>query len=106
VDKKIKIGWGKPNPIPANVVMAISRGATRNVFLGGIDTEDITEEKLESDLSQYGTIEKINVVPGKHLAFVNFISIQSAVKAVTALRQDPAYVKYKVNYGKDRCARM
>jgi len=104
--QKIKVGWGKPNPLPATVVMAISRGATRNVYIGGIDTETVTDKKLEADLSQYGTIEKVNIVPDKNIAFINFTSIQNAVKAVAALRQDPGYIKYKINYGKDRCARI
>jgi len=104
--QEVKIGWGKPNPLPPNVIMAVSRGATRNVYLGGIDLETITEKKLESELSQYGTIDKINIVSDKNIAFVNFTSIQNAVKAVAALRQDPAYSKYKINYGKDRCARI
>jgi len=103
--QKIKVGWGKPAPIPPTVVAALQRAATRNVYLGGIETDTITESKLETDLSQYGTVEKVNIVQDKQIAFVNFTSIQSAVKAVAALRQDPAYTKYKINYGKDRCAR-
>jgi len=105
-NQKVKVGWGKPAPLPPTVVAALARGATRNVYLGGIDTEIITESKLESDLSQYGTVEKVNVILDKAIAFINFTSIQSAVKAVAALRQDPEYSKFKINYGKDRCARM
>jgi len=104
-NQKVKVGWGKPAPLPPNVVAALQRGATRNVYLGGIETDTITESKLESDLSQYGTVEKVNVILDKAIAFINFTSIQSAVKAVAALRQDPAYSKFKINYGKDRCAR-
>jgi len=104
--QKVKVGWGKPAPLPPTVVAALQRGATRNVYLGGIETDTITESKLDTDLSQYGTVEKVNIVLDKQIAFVNFISIQSAVKAVAALRQDPSYSKYKINYGKDRCARL
>jgi len=104
--QKVKVGWGKPEPLPPTVIAALQRGATRNVYLGGIETDTVTEQKLETDLSQYGIIEKVNIVLDKQIAFVNFISIQSAVKAVAALRQDPMYSKYKINYGKDRCARV
>jgi len=104
-DQKARVGWGKPAPLPATVMGALARGASRNVYLGGIDVESVTESKLTSDLSAYGTVEKVNVISDKGIAFVNFTNIQSAVKAVAALRQDPFYSKFKINYGKDRCAR-
>jgi len=105
-NQKVKVGWGKPGPLPPTVVAALARGATRNVYLGGIEVDTVTESKLESDLAQYGIVEKVNVIQDKAIAFINFTSIQSAVKGVAALRQDPYYSKFKINYGKDRCARF
>jgi len=104
-DQKVRVGWGKPGPLPATVLGALARGASRNVYLGGIDPDSVTDSKLEQDLAAYGIVEKVNVISDKGIAFVNFTNIQSAVKAVAALRQDPFYSKFKINYGKDRCAR-
>jgi len=105
-NQRVRAGWGKPGGLPASVEGAVSRGATRNVYLGGIDVEATTEQKLAEDLGKYGTIEKVNILAEKQLAFVHFTAISAAVKAVQGLRQDPYYSKFKINYGKDRCAKL
>lgn len=101
--RKVKVGWGKPSSIPGPILQAIQQGATRNVYIGGIH-ETVNEEKLRKDFEQFGEIELVNLYREKSCAFVNFTSVNSAVTAVTSIRNsNPDYAGLKVNYGKDRC---
>lgn len=118
--RDIKIGWGKPTPVDPIVASAISSdGATRNVYIGQLNTdadiasqvgadpadEPITEEKLRSDLQEFGEIDCIKIVPEKGIAFIHFASILSAIKVVANLATANVYYKNKkIFYGKDRCA--
>ncbi|KAI8869209.1 hypothetical protein GQ42DRAFT_103524, partial [Ramicandelaber brevisporus] len=104
-NRRLKIGWGKNTPLPTSVVNAVSQlGATRNVYVGNLDSA-IDEAKLTQDFSQFGgDIEFINMLPEKRCGFISFTHIMDAVKAVENMRQHPDYKPYKINFGKDRCA--
>lgn len=79
-NQELKIGWGKPSPVPPQVALAISQSnASRNVYLGGLD-ETTTEEQLRDDLSRYGLIDQVKIVRDKNIGFVHFLSITVAVK--------------------------
>lgn len=101
----IRVGWGKDNPILPSVLEAIQRdGATRNVYLGNLGA-NINEEELREDLSNFGLIDSIKIIPDKSIAFVHFLSIASAVNCVNNLSSKfEKYDNKKVFYGKDRCA--
>jgi len=100
----LKVGWGKPSPVPSQVQMAVSsQNATRNVYLGNLD-DSITEAVLREDLGKFGVIDTVKIVREKNIGFVHFLSISTAMKAVQSLPQDPKYANKKINYGKDRCA--
>ena len=101
----IKIGWGKPSHVPTSVSLAVQQsGASRNVYLGNLP-EDITEEEIREDLGKYGAIDTVKMVREKNIAFVHFLSIGNAVKAVAQLPQEPKWqTPRRVYYGKDRCA--
>jgi len=102
--QELKIGWGKPSPVPAQVALAISQSnASRNVYLGGLD-ENMTEEQLRDDLSRFGLIDQVKIVRDKSIGFVHFLSISVATKVVSTLPTEPAWAGKRVNYGKDRCA--
>lgn len=102
--RKVKVGWGKPSAIPDEIAQAIEKGATRNVYVGGIGDE-VTDEKLRNDFEGFGEIERMNRVKEKKCAFVNFTSIESAVAAVAGIQSKiKEYRSLRVNYGKDRCA--
>ncbi|TFK66058.1 hypothetical protein BDN72DRAFT_871651 [Pluteus cervinus] len=102
--QELKIGWGKPSPVPAQVALAISQSnASRNVYLGGLD-ENMTEEQLRDDLSRFGLIDQVKIVRDKNIGFVHFLSISIATKVVNTLPTEPAWAGKRVNYGKDRCA--
>lgn len=102
--QELKIGWGKPSPVPAQVALAISQSnASRNVYLGGLD-ESVTEEQLRDDLSRFGLIDQVKIVRDKNIGFVHFLSISVATKVVNTLPTEPSWAGKRVNYGKDRCA--
>lgn len=105
----IRIGWGKNSAILPAVLEAIQRdGATRNVYLGNLNNpatgQTITEEELREDLSAYGIIDCIKIIPDKGIAFIHFLSILSAVRCVSNLPLKEKYLDKKCFYGKDRCA--
>lgn len=102
--QELKIGWGKPSPVPAQVALAISQSnASRNVYLGGLD-ENMTEEQLRDELSRFGLIDQVKIVRDKNIGFVHFLSIAIATKVVNTLPTEPNWAGKRVNYGKDRCA--
>lgn len=102
-NRRLKIGWGKHSgAIPPAIALAVSGGASRNVYIGNLD-ESWTEERLRSDFSEYGDIELINTLREKSCAFVNFTNIANAIKAIEAVRGKEEYRRFKVNFGKDRC---
>jgi len=78
--QELKIGWGKPSPVPSQVTLAIQQSnASRNVYLGGLD-ENTTEEQLRDDLSRFGLIDQVKIVRDKNIGFVHFLSISVATK--------------------------
>ena len=101
----IKIGWGKPAQVPTSVTLAVQQsGASRNVYLGNLP-DTITELELREDLGKFGPIDTVKIVREKAIAFVHFLSISNAIKAVTQLPQEPKWqAPRRVYYGKDRCA--
>ncbi|KAJ7165518.1 hypothetical protein C8R43DRAFT_878284 [Mycena crocata] len=102
--QELKVGWGKPSPVPAQVLQAIAQsGASRNVYLGGLE-EGMTEEALRDELGRFGLIDQVKIVRDKNIGFVHFLSISVATKVVNTLPTDPAWAGKRVNYGKDRCA--
>lgn len=103
--QEIKVGWGKPAAVPALVATAVQQsGASRNVYLGNLPPE-ITEEEIRDDLGRFGPVDTLKMVREKGIAFVHFLSIASAIKAVNQLPQEEKWqAPRRVFYGKDRCA--
>lgn len=102
-NRRLKIGWGKHSgALPPAIALAVSGGASRNVYIGNLD-ESWTEERLRQDFSEYGEIELVNALREKSCAFVNFTNIANAIKAIEAIRSRDEYQRFKVNFGKDRC---
>lgn len=101
--RRLKIGWGKHSgPLPTAIALAVTAGASRNVYVGNID-ESWTEERLRKDFSEYGEIELVNTLREKSCAFVNFTNIANAIKAIEGIKQKEEYQNFKINFGKDRC---
>jgi len=103
-NRRLKIGWGKHSgPLPPGIAIAVHAGASRNVYIGNVDFETFSEEKLRQDFSEYGDIELINSLREKSCVFVNFTNISSAIKAIDGASQKEEFKKLKINFGKDRC---
>ena len=101
----IKVGWGKPSHVPTSVALAVQQsGASRNVYLGNLP-DGITERELREDVGKFGPIDTVKIVREKSIAFVHFLSIGNAIKAVCHLPHEPKWQPpRRVYYGKDRCA--
>lgn len=101
----IKVGWGKPSQVPNSVALAVQQsGASRNVYLGNLP-EEISDEELREDLGKFGAIDTVKIVREKSIAFVHYLSIANAIKAVSQLPQEAKWqAPRRVYYGKDRCA--
>lgn len=127
-NKKIKVGWGKnPGDLPNSIALAVTVGASRNVYIGVKDDDEEgsnglnvnqprvvpDEDTLRNDFSKWGEIEQINFFKDGFCAFVNFMNIGSAIKAIDEFNgpeKDSVhqsfgnkYTHYKINFAKDRC---
>ncbi|ETN39709.1 uncharacterized protein HMPREF1541_05935 [Cyphellophora europaea CBS 101466] len=102
-NRRLKIGWGKHSgALPPAIALAVSGGASRNVYIGNLD-ENWSEERLRQDFTEYGEIELVNTLREKSCAFVNFTNIANAIKAIEGMRGRDEYKRFKINFGKDRC---
>lgn len=102
-NRRLKIGWGKHSgPLPSALAMAVTAGASRNVYIGNIG-DNWPEVKLRHDFAEFGEIEQINFLPEKSCAFVNFTNIANAIKAIERIKEKEEYKTFKINFGKDRC---
>ncbi|KAJ5934504.1 hypothetical protein N7466_004051 [Penicillium verhagenii] len=102
-NRRLKIGWGKHSgPLPPAIALAVSGGASRNVYIGNLD-ETWPEDRLRQDFMEYGEIELVNTLREKSCAFVNFTNIANAIKAIEGMRNREEYRRFKINFGKDRC---
>ncbi|KAA8898673.1 hypothetical protein TRICI_006490 [Trichomonascus ciferrii] len=102
-NRRLKVGWGKHSgPLPNAIALAVTAGASRNVYIGNID-DNWPEAKLRHDFAEFGEIEQINFLAEKSCAFVNFTNITNAIKAIEGIKQKDDYKQFKINFGKDRC---
>ncbi|KAL6932332.1 hypothetical protein ACO0OL_003810 [Hanseniaspora opuntiae] len=105
--KKCIIKWGKHSgPLDPLLKLAVYKGASRNIYIGGVKSnknkEPFTWSNIKKTFSKFGEVEQINFLTEKGCFFVNFASIQSAVECLDKLRDDPLYKDLQMNYGKDR----
>ncbi|KAJ9118109.1 hypothetical protein QFC22_004008 [Naganishia vaughanmartiniae] len=106
-NKKVKVSWGRGNNFvhPSVLNAVVGAGATRIVYIGGIDDFDVyNEERLREDFATFGEIEQVNYLKEKKAAFVNFCDVRHASKALEGMKSKPEYTDMRLAYGKDRCA--
>lgn len=71
-----------------SVALAVQQNrASRNVHLGNLP-KDVTEKGLHEDLGRFGPIDTVKIVREKAIGFVHFLSIGTAINAVSQLLQD------------------
>lgn len=114
-NKRCKIGWGKHSgPLPNPIALAVSRGASRNIYLGNINFEEdsksetpiFIEENLRPMFEEYGIVEQINFLYEKNCCFINFANISNAILAIDKIKSNPHFKDLKINFGKDRCGNV
>ena len=89
--RTLTIGWGRHSgALPLDIAQAVSRGASRSVYIGNIN-KSWTEERLRQDFSAYGEIEHVNILRKKSCAFVNLTHITDAIVAIKAVRKRIEY---------------
>ncbi|CDR37535.1 CYFA0S01e11628g1_1 [Cyberlindnera fabianii] len=119
--RRVKVGWGKHSgPLPTAIALAVTVGASRNVYIG-IKEEDLDtpsailpdEETLRADFSTFGEIEQVNYFKQNRCVFLNFHNITAAMKVVEDANGANGddfheslggrYKNFKISFGKDRC---
>lgn len=109
--EKIKINWAKSTPLKQEAIVELQKGATRNLFVGGIHPTT-TEEDLMSLFNPYtsGEYDSISILPEKTIAFVNMTSLKAAVMAKNGLQRDGPCVfqdnELKLAYAKESTQRV
>lgn len=107
-NRRIKVGWGKHlGPLSNALSLAVSNGALRNIYIGNIsDFAYYNQRKLRQDFGKFGDIEQINYLEEKNCAFINFVNIANAIKAIDGIKLFGDYRNLKINFGKDRCGNL
>lgn len=110
--RRCRVGWGKhPGPLQNALALAVSNGASRNVYVGNIDFEQdskrstpiFTSENLRTIFEEYGEVEQINFLPERNCCFINYTNISNAILAIDKIKSNPFFQDLKINFGKDRC---
>jgi len=99
----IRVNWAKSAPLHPELAVQIRQGATRNLFVGNVD-DHISEDLIRELFSPFGDFDSVSLLRPKKIAFVNFASLKSALKAREALQGqsvgDPP-VQLKINFAKE-----
>lgn len=93
----VDVGWAKKKlgPLSREIALAVTAGASRNMYIGVISNGDKThalpdEPTLRRDFLPFGGLEQINFYHNGGCGFVNFLNIADAIRAVEAFEiQDP-----------------
>lgn len=124
---EICVKWGKNHlgPLSRDIALAVTAGASRNVYIGhkkGPRSNDVllpNEQELRRDFSRLGDIEQVNFFLKRNCGFVNFLNIIDAVDVVDAFKAGDEekvtakvgddgsfyakYSQFNISFGKDRC---
>ncbi|KAK8440749.1 hypothetical protein ACI3LY_000971 [Candidozyma auris] len=125
----VKVSWGRNHSGPLNrdIALAVTAGASRNVYIGvkggktnpGEVPQLPDEQTLRKDFSNFGELEQINFYHNKDCGFINFMNISNAIRLVELMNTENVskinaivgdsgefydrYKKFKISFGKDRC---
>lgn len=96
----VTVGWANQpsGPLPRDIGVAVSSGATRNVYIGiktfnssgATDASEKStkiplpsEQELRDDFGKFGPLEQINFIHNRESGFMNFLRIADAIKVVS-----------------------
>jgi RNA recognition motif-containing protein len=105
----IVIKYRKPETKPATGAIIGTPGSdnsfvlnapSRALWIGNI-SDEVTEEDLYIEFSQFGEIESVRLLTHKTCAFVNFMTVDDATNALHALQgRELGNMPIKINFGK------
>ncbi|PVH14662.1 uncharacterized protein CXQ87_002809 [Candidozyma duobushaemuli] len=125
----VKVSWGKNHsgPVSRDISLAVTAGASRNVYIGVKGAKSGSDESLQlpdeqtlrQDFSNFGDLEQINFYHNKDCGFINFTNITNAIRLVELMETHNVtkikaivgdngefyekYKNFKISFGKDRC---
>jgi hypothetical protein len=104
-----RIGWADIRILSSQILLALKRGATRVVYLGNLDSNAFSRDRLMEVGRAFGQVESVKFVRDKvnsaiSLGFISFAELKDSITAVQVLSDEPEYKSCKVGYGKDRCS--
>lgn len=125
---EVCVKWGKNHSGPLNrdIALAVTAGASRNVYIGYRKGKDRStgvvmpdEDELRRDFARFGEIEQVNFYHKKNCGFVNFLNIADAIELVDNFKSGDEgkitqrigdsgdffrkYSQFNISFGKDRC---
>lgn len=126
---EVNVSWGKNHSgqLSRDIALAVTAGASRNVYIGvipgnGFEDKKVVlpnEQTLREDFGRFGDMEQINFYNNNDCGFINFMNITAAIKVVELFEmKDPKaaaaaandngefyekYRNFKISFGKDRC---
>ncbi|CAK9438310.1 uncharacterized protein LODBEIA_P25340 [Lodderomyces beijingensis] len=107
----ITVSWAKQHsgPLHRDIALAVTAGASRNVYLGIRPAREEGERKpsipkeqeLRENFSRIGHLEQINFYHNKDCAFLNFINIADAIALVESFESDETTGIFKLTKALD-----
>jgi len=97
-----KVDSSRPSPgstTPDNTPLVLNQ-PSRALWIGNI-SDKVQEHDLYQEFSKFGQIESVRLLTHKTCAFVNFMAVEDATKALMALQsKDIGGMPIKINFGK------
>lgn len=125
---EVCVKWGKNHlgPLSRDIALAVTAGASRNVYIGYKKGKDRAgnvilpnEDELRRDFAQFGELEQVNIYHKRNCGFVNFLNIADAIDLVDSFKAGDReklahrigdagqfydkYSYFNISFGKDRC---
>lgn len=125
---EVCVKWGRNHlgPLSRDIALAVTAGASRNVYIGYKKGKDRAsnivlpqEEELRRDFVQFGELEQVNIYYKRNCGFVNFLNIADAIDLVDNFKAGDRekitkrigdagqfydkYCNFNISFGKDRC---
>ena len=89
--------------LPTTIINALRKGYTRNLYLGNVDFDILTESRLRTEMSRFGPLDRIQLLKDRGVAFVHFANLLDGGRAFEQVKGDLCYRNCRVGFGKDRC---
>ncbi len=89
--------------LPAAIQAALRKGVTRNLFLGNVDFNVLSDSSLRLEVGRFGPLDRIQVLKDRGMAFIHFANLLDAGRAFDGLKSDHNFRNCRVGFGRDRC---